>query len=131
MKMRRNVMILAVVALVAFAGSAFAHGHGGWGGGHRMGGTDAALCGEGGFGGGPQGEPRGQGTRMMGKDVPQAIRNLMNEAHRTNLQLRLALTEDKVDAAKAKALFEKAQELRGKIARWRFEESLKRKNPAN
>ena len=68
---------------------------------------------------------------MMGKDVPQAIRNLMNEAHRTNLQLRLALTEDKVDAAKAKALFEKAQELRGKIARWRFEESLKRKAPAN
>ena len=133
MKMRRNVMILAVVALVAFAGSAFAYGHGGWGGGHCMGGTDAALWGGGGsgFGGGPQGEPRGQGVRMMGKDVPQAIRNLMNEAHRTNLQLRLALTEDKVDAAKAKALFEKAQELRGKIARWRFEESLKRKNPAD
>ena len=124
--MRRNVLVLAVVALVAFAGSAFAYGHGGWGGGCR-GGEPRALCGG---EGDPQGVHSGFGARMR-TEVPQAVRHLMDEAHRTQLQLRLALTEDKVDAAKAKALFEKAQELRGKIARWRFEESLKRKAPAN
>ena len=46
MKMRRNVMILAVVALVAFAGSAFAYGHGGWGGGHCMGARTRPSAGE-------------------------------------------------------------------------------------
>ena len=66
----------------------------------------------------------------MRTEVPQAVRHLLDEAHRTQLQLRLALTEDKVDAAKAKALFEKVQDLRGKIARWRFEENLKRAQTA-
>jgi UDP-glucose 6-dehydrogenase len=60
------------------------------------------------------------------KDVPKDVQDMMREAQRLRLQMRLALTEDKVDAAKVRSLFEKLHDINGKIGRWRIEEAIKR-----
>jgi hypothetical protein len=59
------------------------------------------------------------------RDAPVEVRDAARELERTRLELRLALTDEKVDAAKARALFEKQLSLADKIARWRFQEELK------
>jgi hypothetical protein len=38
--------------------------------------------------------------------------------------MRLALTEEEPDVARARELFEKSQEIRNEIARWHFERAL-------
>ncbi|MCX7828097.1 MAG: hypothetical protein N2315_02700 [Thermanaerothrix sp.] len=111
-KMVGALLMAALLGLVV-AGSAMARpvGYGdgfGWDMGGGMGPGHHRMMG-GGFCGGP----------VDPKDVPKDVQDMMREAQRLQLQMRLALTEDKVDAGKVRSLFERIHELRGKIGRWR------------
>lgn len=122
---RTGAWILAAMLAVLVAGSAFAGPRVGYGGGW---GWDGQY--------GPGGR-RGH-QMMMGpygfmgpvdpKDVPKEVQDLMREAERLHLQMRMAFTEEKVDRAKVLGLHDKLHDLHGKIARWRLEEAIKRAN---
>lgn len=124
--MNKRSVFLALVAVLVVGAAAYAHG----GGLPRMGGM-------GGFGHGEyyrgecqrDGDERGtQGIGMqrgaLNAEVPQDVRDKMQDLHRTNLELRLALAQDKPDVNTARLLFGKAQKLRNEIAKWRFEKYM-------
>jgi Spy/CpxP family protein refolding chaperone len=127
MFMRKSVVFAALLVL-ALSAAAFAWNGGGLGpcwddGPGGPGDGPGRMMGRGLPGGeGPEG---GMGIRGW-RDAPAEIRDVARELQRARLELRLALTDEKVDAAKAKALFEKQLALADKIARWRFQEELKR-----
>ncbi len=143
--MGKRIVLLAMAGILVLSAAAFAHGGwGGRGGMHYGAWGSQALCP--GYGYGP-----GYGSGMMwaapndgrwqrfrqgqlgprkGYDsdrrveFPEEITEKMRALQRTHLEIRLALTEDKPDAQKARQLFERSQELRNELARWRFERFL-------
>lgn len=116
-----GALLMAALLGLSSAGAVMAkpmgYGQGdfGWGAGAGMGPGHHRMMG-GDFYGGP----------VDPKDVPKDVQDMMREAQRLRLQMRLALTEDKVDAAKVRSLFEKLHDINGKIGRWRIEEAIKR-----
>jgi Spy/CpxP family protein refolding chaperone len=125
-EMRKTILSVMAAALVlAAAAGAFA-----WGGGYGGSGWDDCgpgfMMGPGGSGpdGDRDGRPGPRGGQFM-RNAPAEIQSAMRELHRADLQIRLALTEDKVDVAKARAIFEKQLKLQEQVTRWRFEEMLK------
>ncbi|MDR1516004.1 MAG: hypothetical protein LBS45_09925 [Synergistaceae bacterium] len=118
MKNRRKIFaLLAVVMILAFAGSAFAycgrHGGGGWGIGRDW----------------DDGEPRGQGyggPAYGGADIPQELRDKMTEARNVMYELRAELTKTPVDKEKALAIFRRHRDIRNEIGEWFFMERIER-----
>jgi parvulin-like peptidyl-prolyl isomerase len=70
---------------------------------------------------------RNLAMQRNGQDVqiPQDIRDKMQELRRTNLEMRLSLAQEKPDINKARLLFGKTQKLQNELSRWRFEEYVK------
>jgi hypothetical protein len=139
MEMSKKIVLLALAGVMVFSVSAFAYGGpgmgflaGNWG--------DSAQC----FGpgmmwsgiDGDRGTPRQggwhrdhrSGKLRQGADervqLPAEITDKMTVLQRTHLEMRLALTEEKPDVARARELFEKSQEIRNEVARWHFERAL-------
>lgn len=118
--MNKKVLLLALAIVLAVGAAAYAHGGG--------------FEGKGGFG--PWMDFDGSGQARMGNrgdgihrnaqeaNVPQEIRDKMQELRRTNLEMRLALAQDKPDVNKARLLFGKTQKLHNELAKWRFESYL-------
>lgn len=69
---------------------------------------------------------RGAGLQRNAHSIefPQEIRDKMQELHRTRLEMRLELAQEKPDVEKARLLFEKVQKSQGELAKWRFEKYL-------
>lgn len=140
-------LLLAAVALLVVAGSAFA-----WGGGQRAARVECPDCGnmvEGQawtcqsprFGDRNQPVNRqvrwndGRGMRFgrFDGELPEAMQEKVLEMRKVQHEIALALMEKDVDKAKVTALHEKRMALRNEISRWRFEQGLNRaageKNP--
>jgi hypothetical protein len=126
---RSAIAVLALVALVAAAGSALAYGGYGfmWGGGYGPGGM---MRGWGpGYGGcGPQGSDFDSRSRLYntpyGTEIPPKIAEDMRQLERTRLELQSMAYEGRIDRAKASQLHERMLSLQNEIARWQFEQWL-------
>jgi hypothetical protein len=145
--MNKKIILLALVGLLVVAGAAFAH----WGGpapwmyqdgrfgGCRGGGPGPRMYQDGQFGGGGLrgGAMYGENVRGMGagpqylNNYPEDILKKMNDLRRTNLELRLALIDEKPDEGEVRSLFEKAEQLRKEIHTWRFEQFMKNRMQDN
>lgn len=121
--MNKKVMLLALAIVLAVGAAAYAHG----GDLPRMGGfgNDGYYHGE------CQREVDERDVKGFGMyrgnlnaDIPQDISVKMQKLRRTNLEMRLALAQDKPDVNKARLLFGKTQKLHNELARWRFERYL-------
>ncbi|WP_198470752.1 hypothetical protein [Acetomicrobium sp. S15 = DSM 107314] len=141
---RSTIAVLALVALVAAAGSALAYGgygfepHHMWGGGYgprgMMGGWRSGYggCGYGlgamNWGYGPQGGDFDSRSRLnnapYGTEIPPKIAENMRQLERTRLELQSMVYEGRIDRAKASQLHERMLSLQNEIARWRFEQRL-------
>ena len=125
---KKIIVLLAFVGILAVAGVAFAHWGGGpgpqrWVGNQQLVGCWAENMGRMAFGGGYlRGAPVRRGDLSI---YPEEIVDKMNELHRANLKLRLAMIENKPDEQKIRSLFEKSEQLRKEIQSWRFEQLLK------
>ncbi len=137
--MGKKVVLLALVGVMVFSVSAFAHGGSvmgmagdNWGDRFQCFGPRMMWAGpeEGpavdrqgnwqrGFRGGAWRQDAG--TRV---ELPAEIKAKMTELQRTHLEMRLALMQEDPDVAKARELFGKAQEIRNEVARWHFERAL-------
>jgi len=144
--MNKKIILLALAGLLVVAGVAFAHGGGParwmyqdgrfggcWGGGPRWMHQDGQFDGQGPLGGmmyqkGLRGP--GAGPQAL-NNYPEDILKKMNDLRRTNLELHLALTDEKPDEGKIKRLFEKAEQLRKEIHTWRFEQFMKNRTQDN
>jgi hypothetical protein len=133
--MRKMSVVVAVVAVLAVGGAAFAWGGMGMRSG-RMGGMDGCpmLGMSGGFGpmmmgaGDAEGAlgqklPRGRAPRMA--QLPEDVRAKMTEVQKLHMQMRLVLLEEKPDFDKARELHEKMLTLHGELARWQFDQMVK------
>jgi hypothetical protein len=133
--MRKMSVVVAIVAVLAVSGAAFAWGGMGMRSG-RMGGMDGCpmLGMSGGFGpmmmGAGDGEgawgqkaPRGRAPRMA--QLPEDVRAKMTEVQKLHMQMRLVLLEEKPDFDKARELHEKMLTLHGELARWQFDQMVK------
>jgi len=145
--MGKKIVLLAIAGVLVISAAAFAHG--GWGsrGGMHYGAWgNQALCPGPGYGYGSgygpgmmwadpdDGSWQGFRQRSFGPrqgygsdgrvEFPAEITEKMRGLQRTHLEIRLALTEGTPDVQKARQLFERSQELRNELARWRFERYL-------
>ncbi len=133
--MRKMSVVVAIVAVLAVSGAAFAWGGMGMRSG-RMGGMDGCpmLGMSGGFGpmmmgaGDAEGAlgqklPRGRAPRMA--QLPEDVRAKMTEVQKLHMQMRLVLLEEKPDFDKARELHEKMLTLHGELARWQFDQMVK------
>ena len=132
---RSTIAVLALVALIAVAGSALAHGgygfgpHHMWGGGYGPGGMmggwgPGAMT----WGYGPQGGDLDSRSRLYntpyGTEIPPKIAEDMRQLERTRLELQSMAYEGRIDRAKASQLHERMLSLQNEIARWQFEQWL-------
>ncbi|MDT8285395.1 MAG: hypothetical protein RQ767_07685 [Thermovirgaceae bacterium] len=127
--MNKRSVFLALAAVLVVSAAAYAHGGGfpGMGGFEGMGGYGhgeyhRGECQR----DGDEGDARGSGIYRGGlnAEVPQDVRDRMQELRRTHLEMRLALSQDKPDVNTARLLFGKAQKLQNEIAKWRFEKYM-------
>ncbi|WP_026369033.1 hypothetical protein [Aminiphilus circumscriptus] len=133
--MRKMSVVVAVVAVLAVGGAAFA-----WGGMGMRSGWMGCMDGcpmlgmSGGFGpmmmgaGDAEGvcgqkALRGRAPRMA--QLPEDVRAKMTEVQKLYMQMRLVLLEEKPDFDKARELHEKMLTLHGELARWRFDQMVK------
>jgi hypothetical protein len=114
---RKIFALLALVMVLAFAGSAYAYcgnrGDGGWG----IGGSEDRFYGHG-FG--------GPWLWSSDADIPLEIRNRMDEARGVMDELRAELSKTSVDKDKALTLFRKGRDIRNEISEWFFTQRLER-----
>lgn len=123
--MNKKVMLLALAIVLAVGAAAYAHG----GDLPRMGGSgqgeyNQGVCQGDGNGRDDQGAGMHRGNRNA--DMPQEMRTKMQELQRTNLEMRLALAQDKPDINKARLLFGKTQKIQNELGKWRFEQYLEK-----
>ena len=121
--MNKKVALLALAIVLVVGAAAYAHG----GGSQGMGGFGQGEYYQGEFHGdgngrNSQGDAIHRGNRNA--EVPQEIRTKMQELRRTNLEMRLALAQDKPDVNKARLLFGKTQKLHNELSKWRFEQYI-------
>jgi Spy/CpxP family protein refolding chaperone len=119
-RMKKRTVLLALAAVLVIGTAAYAHG-GGFGG---MGGFGPGM----GFDGSDR-VNTGNRNNMMHRNaqdiqIPQDIKDKMQEMQRTNLEMRLALSQEKPDVNKARLLFGKVQKLQNELSKWRFERYL-------
>lgn len=122
--MKKRTVLLALAAVLLIGTVAYAHG-GGFGGMGGMGVFGGPGMGFEGSGKGYQGNRSG-GMHWNAQDlqIPQEMKDKMQEMQRTNLEMRLALSQDKPDVNKARLLFGKFQKLQNEVSKWRFERYL-------
>jgi len=121
--MNKKVMLLALAIVLAVGAAAYAHGGGFPGmGGFGNGEYYQGVCQR----DGDEKDTQGIGMHRGNKnaDMPQEIIVKMQELRRTNLEMRLALAQDKPDVNTARLLFGKTQKLHNELAKWRFEQYL-------
>jgi len=135
--MKRVAVVIAVVAVLAMAGSALAW-HGKGPGGMARGVFPERMaqapgcggCGGCGYGNLSMGPGRGPGGFRAGAlagapQLPAELQAKVQEMRKFRLQLQLLMMEDKVDEAKAREIFQKVQGLRNEMAEWHFNEMMK------
>lgn len=121
--MNKKVMLLALAIVLAVGAAAYAHG----GGFPGMGGSGNGEYYQGGCQrDGDERDAKGIGMYRgyRNADLPKDISVKMQELQRTNLEMRLALAQDKPDVNTARLLFGKTQKLHNELAKWRFEQYL-------
>ena len=118
--MKKRTVLLALAAVLVIGTAAYAHGGGfggmgGFGPGMGFEGSDKAYQGN-----------RSGGMHRNAQDlqIPQEMKDKMQVMQRTNLEMRLALSQDKPDVNKARLLFGKFQKLQNEVSKWRFERYL-------
>ncbi|HDQ92928.1 MAG TPA: hypothetical protein ENN89_02295 [Synergistetes bacterium] len=120
--MNKKAILLALAAVFVIGSVAYAHGGG-------FGGMEGFAQGMGFDGSGRMAKigNRNPAVHRNAQEiqVPDEIRDKMRELQRTNLEMRLALTQEKPDVNKARLLFGQAQKLQNELSRWRFEEYVK------
>lgn len=136
--MKKTIFLITIVALVALAGAAWAHG-GNWSN-RSFGFGPSAGCNMGYYNSEEPGYGPGYGPRAHFRNsdgyrynrnvnVPQEIQNKWNEMRRARLEMQLELSQPQINREKARSLHEKILGLRQEVSRWMFNQRLDATTP--
>jgi hypothetical protein len=117
--MKKIFLALAVISILAFAGSAFAQG--GWRHGGGFGKSDdlrqeRAWGGHGGF--------EGRGRQNL--DLPQEIRDKLAQAEKIGDELRSELGQTPINKDRALALYRQHRDIKNEVGEWFFLQRLEK-----